>query len=68
MMFRKQNLFSILLVGLVISSVLAVHFFLISKEQNLIPATRVMDIVDNVMAKENGELPFSGQIKYLTPG
>jgi len=58
-MFQRENLLSTLFIGFIITLLLlAVHYFFINKQGNLISTHRVMDLLKNIITKDDGEFDF----------
>ena len=61
MMLRRRNLISVLLVGVIASLVLALHYVLVSKQGSLISTPRVVDALENIVPTEDGEFLSSNR-------
>ena len=61
-MLRRCKVRPAVLLGFILSLVLAIHYFLIPKQGHLIniSADRVMDALENIVTKNNGELVCNG--------
>jgi len=66
MMLRRRNLNSVLLVGVITSLVLALHYVLVSKQGKLISTPRVVDALENIVPTENGKLLSSNRDSVTT--